>query len=406
MKVLYLHQYFNTPAMSGGTRSYEMARRLVAAGHQVEMITSIRRDSGSENWFSTDEDGVKVHWLPVPYSNEMTYIERMKAFLRFAMAAAGKAASIKADVVFATSTPLTIALPGVYASRRQKIPMVFEVRDLWPELPIAMGALKNPLLRLLAYRLEKFAYRNSSQIVALSPGMADGIVKAGYPAEAVHVIPNSADLDLFRPSDQKTASFRTQHPELGNSPIILYAGTLGNINGVSYVPLMAKAAMDAGSDAKFVVIGDGAESQKVFEVASNAGVLEKNFFMYGRMPKKDVVSAFSAASVVLSLFLDIKEMQANSANKFFDGLASQRPVAINYGGWQKHLLGESEAGLYLTPDPTVGARKILDLLNDSNAIEEMGNAAGHLAEEQFNRDVLAVHLESVLLKAVADRSEA
>ena len=178
MRITYLHQYFNTPEMSGGTRSYEMARRLVAMGHEVNMITSWREDDGRKGWFETAEAGIKVHWLPVPYSNKMGFKERISAFFRFAWGAARKAASLPADVVFATSTPLTIALPGVYAARRQKAPMVFEVRDLWPELPIAIGALKNPFLQFMARQLELFAYRNSKAIVALSPGMRDGVESA------------------------------------------------------------------------------------------------------------------------------------------------------------------------------------------------------------------------------------
>ena len=130
--------------MSGGTRSYEFARRLVSMGHQVNMITSWRDPDGRNSWFSTNEDGINVHWLPVPYSNSMSYSQRLFSFFRFAILSARKAASLPADVVFATSTPLTIVLPAFYASRCQSVPMVFEVRDLWPELPIAMGALRNP----------------------------------------------------------------------------------------------------------------------------------------------------------------------------------------------------------------------------------------------------------------------
>src|SRR5690606_7968658 len=133
--------------------------------------------------------------------------------------------------VFASSTPLTIALPGVYAARPRRVPMVFEVRDLWPQVPIAMGALRNPLARCVARALERFAYRNATRVVALSPGMAEGVVSTGYPAEHVVTIPNSADLELFRPDESRARSFRQRHPELGSGKIVLYAGTLGLANG-------------------------------------------------------------------------------------------------------------------------------------------------------------------------------
>ncbi|WP_344703199.1 glycosyltransferase, partial [Halomonas cibimaris] len=116
MRIIYLHQYFNTPEMSGGTRSYEMARRMVAAGHEVHMITAYREDDKPGEWFTTDEAGIQVHWYPVPYSNHMSYGQRIKAFFAFAFAARKKALALEGDIVFATSTPLTIAIPGVLAS--------------------------------------------------------------------------------------------------------------------------------------------------------------------------------------------------------------------------------------------------------------------------------------------------
>ncbi|HYW79914.1 MAG TPA: glycosyltransferase, partial [Thermoguttaceae bacterium] len=121
MKIIYLHQYFNTPTMTGGTRSYEMARRLVERGHEVHMVTSSRDDETpgqssqggpTHGWTETVEAGIQVHWCSVPYSNHMSYRRRIGAFAKFSQRAARKAASIRGDVVLATSTPLTIALPG------------------------------------------------------------------------------------------------------------------------------------------------------------------------------------------------------------------------------------------------------------------------------------------------------
>src|SRR5690554_1952766 len=169
--------------MSGGTRSYEMARRMVAAGHEVYMVTSYReQDANRKGWFLTEEAGINVHWYPVPCSNHMGFVQRIKAFIAFALAARKKSVELDGDIIFATSTPLTIALPAVPASRKKKIPMVFEVRDLWPEMPIAVGALKNPLLRFAAHRLEHWAYHNAEAVVALSPGMKEGVLRTGYPA--------------------------------------------------------------------------------------------------------------------------------------------------------------------------------------------------------------------------------
>lgn len=400
MRIIYIHQYFNTPAMAGGTRSYEMAKRLVASGHEVHMITSFRDECEAKNWFYTVEDGVHVHWLPIFYSNILNYNQRIKTFIKFAYASAKKAASIPADVIFATSTPLTIALPAVYAARCQKIPMVFEVRDLWPELPIAIGALKNPLAKYAARRLERFAYKNAKRIIALSPGMATGVKKTGYPAHHISIIPNSCDLDLFQPNQKQATHFRTEHVELGERPIILYPGTLGKINGVGWLVRLAARLQTLGSDCCFVIVGAGVEWNDVQTLASEQGVLGKNFFIYPQMPKQKLVAAFSAASVIVSLFIDLPAMEANSANKFFDALASGTAIAINYGGWQADLIKKYGVGLTLSRNINSAADSLLDFLSDQEKILEYGDNGRKLAVSHYSRDDLAKKLEKVLINAI------
>ncbi|WP_319549687.1 glycosyltransferase family 4 protein [Desulfogranum marinum] len=402
MKIVYLHQYFNTPLMAGGTRSYEMARRLVEAGHEVHIVTSFRKEHEKKGWFRTIEAGIHVHWLPEPYNNKMNFYARIKAFLNFAVKAGLYASRLQADVVFATSTPLTIALPAAFAARRQGVSMVFEVRDLWPELPIAIGALRNPFLKLLAKKLEMFAYRNAKHIVALSPGMAAGVEATGYPVKKISCIPNSCDLHLFKPEKRKAQVFREEHPELGAGPIILYPGTLGRINGVGYLAELASKVRTVRPDCRFVVIGAGIEWEDVQLLASDLGVLGKNFFMYMEIPKTKLVEAFCAATVIVSLVIDLPELEANCANKFFDSLASGTPIAINYKGWQAELIDEYEVGVSLSRDLDVAAKDLVRFIAAEERVHDCGENALKLASAQFDRDVLAGRLEKVLLSAVVD----
>lgn len=403
MKILYLHQYFNTPSMSGGTRSYEMARRLVAWGHEVHMITTERNGMFDTNrtWHETEEAGIHVHWTPIPYSNKMSYSQRIKAFFSFSWRAAKKAVEIGGDVVFATSTPLTIAIPGVYASKRLKIPMVFEVRDLWPELPIAIGALKNPLFVHLSKRLERFAYSNSKRIVALSPGMKNGVVFTGYPAEKVSVIPNSCDTDFFAVGPSAAERIRSHYSWLGNNPLILYAGTLGLINGVSYLARLASETRKINPKIRFLVIGEGKEWDLVQSTARELGVLNDNFFLMKFVSKQEIPEWFSCATMGSSLFINLKEMWNNSANKFFDTLAAGKPIMINYKGWQKELLEESGAGISLDPeDFQKAASQLCQCITDSEWLQNASQAAKKQAQE-FDRDKLAKSLEAVLSEACA-----
>ncbi len=407
MKIIYLHQYFNTPSMPGGTRSYEMARRLVASGHEVHMVTSWC-DEGihKKGWFTSVEQGIHVHWFPVPYSNHMSYFKRIKAFFDFAFAAKRKATQLKGDVIFATSTPLTIAIPAVIAAKKHGVPMVFEVRDLWPELPIAIGALRNPIAQFLAKKLERWAYRNSAAIVALSPGMKDGVVHTGYPAERVAVIPNGSDNAEFRYSAEAAQSFRAARPWLGDRRLLVYTGTLGRINGVSYMVDLAEAISKIAPEIRILVVGDGLERTQVIQQAKQKGVFEKNIFFETRVPKQDIPALLSAADMASSLFVDIPEMQPNSANKFFDALAAGTPIVINYGGWQHDLINSHACGLTVWRRPiSEAAEMVVEKLLDTNWLAQSGAAARHLAEQSFDRDVLAVQLEKVITAVVQGEPE-
>jgi glycosyltransferase involved in cell wall biosynthesis len=402
VRVIYLHQYFNTPEMSGSTRSFEVGRRLAAAGHQVDIITSWQEPTPRKGWFTTDVSGMRVHWLPVKYSNHMSHLARMAAFFKFAIRAALRARRVPADVVFATSTPLTIAIPAVYAARGLGIPMVFEVRDLWPELPIAIGALKNPLLRGAARVLERLSYANSAAVIALSPGMAEGIVRTGYPREKIAIVPNASDLELFRRDASHGLEFRNRMGIREGRILVGYLGTLGRINGVSYLVRVAAALKD---DPRFVflTVGDGQERDQVAALARSEDVLNKNFLMLPKIAKSQVPALLSAVDIATSLFLPIPQMESNSANKFFDALAAGCCVAINYGGWHAQLLKDAGAGIRLNCDPRQGAADLQSLADEPDRIKIAGGNARRLAEEKFSRDELAAKIQAVLTGVLSGR---
>jgi len=398
MKILYLHQYFNTPEMKGGTRSYEMALRMVKRGHEVHMITSRKEYKTSGNlWESEVIEGIYVHWLPVKYDNKMPYVRRIFSFFKFAFAAGKKAIVIGGDIIFATSTPLTIAIPAIQAKKVLKVPMVFEVRDLWPELPIAIGALKSPLTKYLAKKLEIWAYKHSDSVVGLSPGMCEGVISTGYPAKKVFNIPNSCDINLFSVEPKQGIDFRAKYDWLGDRPLVIYAGTLGHINGICYLARVAQKMLYVAPEVRFLVIGRGVEEEKLRNEATELGVLGDNFFMLPPMSKNEMPALFSAATISTSLFIPLEEMWANSANKFFDTLASGKPIAINYGGWQKKLIESYGNGLVLhETDYSSAAKELLALLNDEVKLQKTGEASKKMAVDSFSRDVLAKELINLL----------
>ncbi len=400
MRVVYLHQYFNTPAMTGGTRSYEMARRLVAAGIKVDLVTTWREPSGQRSWFATDEAGIRVHWLPLAYSNRMNFIQRMTAFVRFAWASARKASSLEADVVFATSTPLTIALPAIYAAWRRRVPMVFEVRDLWPDVPIAIGAIRNPVLVWLARGLESLAYRYASHIIVLAPGMGEDIARSGVPPAKISIIPNGCDLDVFS-AVPPGRSPREEFQWLGSRKLVLFAGTLGRVNGVGYLVRLARRVADIDPEIRFVVIGDGAERDAIRLEAQSCGLLGTTFFMLDPLAKRDLARWLHTADLMVALFTGPRVVWKDAVqNKFFDALAAGRPVASNFDGWQSRVALEAGVGFILDPaDLYAAAKKLVDTLRDEEWLAAVPARARSLAESRFERGRLAGLLEQVLRDA-------
>jgi glycosyltransferase involved in cell wall biosynthesis len=410
MRILYIHQYFVPPDGPGVTRSYELARRLIAKGHRVCMITSSadlpdHYRNLKSRVVRMEIAGIPLVIIDMPYRNEMTFGERMRVFLLFAVLASIQALRQPADVVFASSTPLTIAIPGMVAKLWHRIPMVFEVRDLWPELPIAVGALRNPLARGMARALEWLAYHASAQIVALSPGMAEGVQKRGIAPEKITVIPNSCDVELFDVPAPRGQRIRDCLPSLAEGqPLILYAGTFNFVNGLGYLVDIAAAMRDIAPEARFLLVGTGAKRGEIIDKAQSLGVLDNTMWVWDPLPKLEMPDVLAAATVATSLFIPLQPIWNNSANKFFDALAAGKPIAINYGGWQAALLKESGAGIVLpADDPMRAAQLLASFVRDPHRLSRASAAARELARTHFHRDMMACKLETTLRQAVNGR---
>lgn len=399
MRILYLHQYFLEPSDGGGTRSWELARRLAAAGHEVAVVTTdLRLDRSS--WELEHKAGFEIHRIGVRYENALSFRRRIAAFLRFATAAGPRARAIGGDVVFATSTPLTIALPGIFAARALHVPFVFEVRDLWPAVPIAIGALRNPALIAAARVLERLAYSEAAHVIALSPGMCEGVIAGGVAPARVTMIPNACDFELFEVGPEQGAAWRAQQAWLGDRPLLVYAGTLGLANGVGWLAELAAQLERRGSPLALAIVGDGRERAAIETRARELGVLDRNLFMLGSRPKATIPAILSAASGALSCFLELDALHDNSANKFFDALAAGRPVFLNHDGWLAELVREHDCGLVMPRDPQRAAELVLAKLADPSWLHEAGVRARALGRARFDRDVHARELEAVLARVV------
>lgn len=393
MRVTYIHQHFRLPQESGGTRSWEFARRLAADGHQVTVIAA---GPLAEAWHV---EGVRVVRLRVRYDNRMGTARRLVAFAAFMLRATKEAARHRADVVLATSTPLTVAVPGVVAARLRRAAFVLEVRDLWPEVPEALGVLRSRPAVLAARLLERFAYRSAASVVALSPGMAEGVRRV-LPSATVTVVPNACDVALFDQPEQERAHTREQ---LGWGPeekVLVYAGSFGRTYRVEHLVQVAAELADE-PNVRIVLLGEGASLQQCRELAARRGLPVAQTFP-GARSKADTARWVAAADGVLSSLMTDPVLHSNSLNKVFDGMAAGRPLFLAHDGWLARLVEEAGAGWRLDQDdPAVAAAQLHALLADPAALARAGEASARLGREHFDRDLLYRELRGVLEDAAA-----
>ncbi len=410
MHILYLHQHFVARSGTSGGRSHEFSRLLVNRGHRVTLITGAFEHSGLDvpegKLFSrTEIDGIDVRIINVPYGQHMSTARRILSFIEFMVLSSWVSMRARdVDVVFATSTPLTIAIPGIVASLWHRRPFVFEVRDLWPAIPIELGILRNPLLKTAARWLERLAYRRARRIVALSPGMKEGVIAAGASEQKVTVIPNSSDVELFRVPPSLGAAYRLEHRELDDRPIVAYAGAFGRVNGLEWAVRLAAAVAEVDRSVAFLLVGKGSEKEQTVRLASDMGLLGRNLFFQEPVPRYELPRVLSAATVVASFVIPDPVLRANCANKFFDAFAAGKPIVINYGGWQAELIEREGAGLVLEHDDLAGsASRLVDALSHQAWLDSAAAASRRLGESVFDRRSLVNDLEGVLVDAVESR---
>lgn len=396
MRVTYIHQHFRRPDESGGTRSYEFARRLARDGHAVTMISS------GEIATRYEVAGFRVIQLPVRYDNAMAVPARIAAFLLFMARATVAAARVPADVVLATSTPLTVAIPGVIAARLRRAKFVLEVRDLWPAVPIAVGALTSPAVIWLARQLERFAYANADVVIALSPGMADGVrsVNSRVP---VTIVPNASDIELFGKSDAERHEIRRELGWQLHETVLVYAGSFGRSYGVAWTVRLAAELADG--NIRVVVIGSGATLDADRALATRLRVSEHALRHTGALSKTETARYVAAADVVLSCLTPEPALRSLSLNKVFDALAAGRPVLFNHDGWLSDLLVDQGAG-WTTPadDLASAARLVRALRDDPDRVRRASLAAATLGSEQFDRDLLYEKFAGVVAPRAASPS--
>lgn len=407
MKVLYFHQHFSTPSGSSGTRSYEMARALVARGHAVTMVCGSHgacktglTDTFVEGMRRGQTDGIEVIEFDLPYSNKDGFARRALTFLKFSARSTRLALTESFEVVFATSTPLTAGIPGIFARWLRGKPFVFEVRDLWPELPREMGVIRNPLVLALMGALEWMSYRSATKLVGLSPGIVRGIARRGIAAERICMIPNGCDLRIF---DAKVEPWRPS--EIGADDLMaVFAGTHGVANGLEAVlDAAAELKLRQRSDIKVLLIGDGKLKTALQARASAQGL--DNVVFHAPVSKLHLAGLMASTDLGLQILANVPAFYyGTSPNKFFDYIASGRPVLCNYPGWLADMIDETDCGFAVAADdPSAFADAMESAADDRVKLRGSGANALALARARFDRASLAADFVAWLESALGDR---
>jgi len=342
-------------------------------------------------------DGIDVLELQLPYDNRHGFLRRSLVFLKFAFRSIWIALAEKYDVIFATSTPLTAAIPGIFARLLRRKPFVFEVRDLWPELPKAMGVISNPLILIPLGWLEWLAYRTADSCIGLSPGIVEGIQSRAPASRRVVLVPNGCDLEFFSPSIEHGERFE-RGPQ--NELVAVFTGAHGLANGLdAVVDVATELKKRDRQDIKLILIGDGMEKSRLCALSEERDLTNITFI--DPVPKTKLREMLSVADVGLMILANVPAFYyGTSPNKFFDYIALGLPVLNNYPGWLADMISEANIGIAVNPDNSGEfADALIHLAENPDERKAMGLRARKFAEENFGRqelaDVFVAELEHV-----------
>ncbi|MBC1435195.1 glycosyltransferase family 4 protein [Listeria rocourtiae] len=385
MKILYVHQHFQKEM--GATRSYEFSKYFLKQGHKVTLITGTGMSE-------VTEEGLEVISTATKYNQKMSKWRRIKAFGQFMIGSIQQGLQQKnIDVIYATSTPLTVGLVGLALSKIKRVPFVFEVRDVWPDVPVKLGYLKNRFLIGILFYLEKQLYKHATQVVTLSPAMKQNIVAKGVVNEKVHVVENLANNDAMRQISAEIPASLAIKSWMKDRFVVVHPGTMGEVNGLQHLIDVARKMKDK-SHIGFLLIGEGSEKEKLQQQVVKYGL--ENVLILDEMPKKEVQSFMKCCDLGAMTVKDTRILWDNSANKFFDFLAAGLPVILNYQGWQHEVLVKSGAGSgFLYANQTGYCQFIEEMAQDKERYLQAQQASKKLSED-YDTERLASRVNDIL----------
>ncbi len=402
MNILFLSHYFPPEVNAPATRTFEHCKVWAEQGHDVTVLTCAPHHPmgklypGFKNRFFQKEqrDGITVVRVLTYITANEGFLKRTANYVFFMIMAILVSPFLKkTDVVISTSPQFFNGLAGYFVSRLKRSPWVLEIRDLWPESILAVGAVKNRQVIAVLEWIERFVYRKADRIVSVTDSFCSHIVRAGAEPEKLVVVRNGVDLDAF---SLGFSSDGRESLELGleGKFVAAYVGTHGMAHGLDTILDAAELLRD-NDEIVFLMVGDGAERARLIEEKERRSL--QNVQMLGQQPKECMPMIWQQTDVSLVLLKRLDLFKSVIPSKIFESMAMGKPIILGVEGEVAAIVAESAAGVCIEPESAQElAESVLALATDRQRYDSMSNAGRPYVSEHFDRKVLAKKLLSVV----------
>lgn len=392
MHILFLSHYFPPEVNAPATRTYEHARRWVELGHDVTVVTCAPNCPagvvfpGYRNAWQTEEtvDGIRVIRVWTYLSPNKGFLKRCLNFLSYMATATWRAARLdNIDLVVATSPQFFCGWAGVFSHWILRRPFILEIRDIWPESIVTVGAMRrSPVMRLLEW-LERRMYAAADHIVTVGDGYRDQLLARNVPPEKISVVPNGVDVRRFRPRPPNDDLRRRWQGE--GKFVCAYVGTVGMAHGLEVVLKAAQQLQQAGrSDVQFWIVGDGAERARLEKLAHESGLTSITFT--GMIPKGDIDDVIASCDACLVHLRGTELFGTVIPSKVFETMALNIPIIMGVLGQAQRIVLEGHGGVAMTPDDPASLIECIDEIRRDPSSFQRGR--GHVVRF-FDRTALA-----------------
>jgi len=412
MRILLLHQYFLEKNQGGGTRFNEMTQIWSSQGHKVSVLSGmVHFATGKKpmkykgkHFFKDDNfyNNVDVLRCHVSESYNVNFLGRLWGYFSFVFSSTYAGLfklKKKHDVLVVSSPPLFIGIAAILIGFFKRIPVVFEVRDLWPESAIDTGVLRNKFIIKAAYWFETRMYKYAKIINVLTPAFRDKLIEKGVPEEKIIFIPNAADFTYFDALTATNFNADKFKEALGfkDKFVITYVGAHGVANHL--IQLIEAAELLRETPVIFQFIGSGMEKEMLKKEALERNLENVTFTDF--VPKNEIFKYILSSDMGASILKNVDTFKTIYSNKTFDYMSCKKPVLLAIDGVSRELIEKADCGIFVQPEnPEAIANGILNLLSNRDRVHEMGINGYEYAKKHFDRKEHATrylkHLESIL----------